>query len=668
MEIPLRQRLSFRQARLTVWVAVGLGVVFSGVGFVLDLNHELGRLDDSVRRTLEVVAPGAAAAAEATDRSAAREIAAALLKYPPFYIFKAEILDDYGIRIGGEERAQARNRFDWLVDRVFGPSRTYRYPIFARAEPRTAAADGADALASAALPAATGHLVVEVDHRVVLNHFAGRWVVQFASEIFRMAILAGALVWAFHRLITRPLGRMAWHYSSIDLDQPGDFRFSIPPGHKDDELGLLARAVNHAMDRLAGNAAAQKQSYFHLSREMEERRKAEQALVRMDEELRQAQRLEAAGHLAAGVAQDFNHHLTTIHGYAQLIRDQSTPGAQPAEDAGHILRACDRARNLTTELLALSRRQSVEPSPIALNDFLRERLPALREAAGGVDLQLDPAPTLWRLLADPGMVEKAVVNLVASAAAALDGKGVIRLRTANLEFPPHADGPPPGRWVCLSVEDDGPVIPREALSRVFEPFSAVRGPHKKKEGLRLATAHGIARQAGGHLRVTSHPARGTSFDLLLPMTESDAPARRPGATPAVASPSETILVVEPDPALRSLLARMLGGMGYRVLSAAKETEALDAARESATKISLLLSELDLPTLYAPELCERVRAAGHPCVGLFVVGTGGESSSRSAFGLKPESLLVKPYTQETLAQRVRETLDRARAEAAVAAPN
>ena len=278
-------------------------------------------------------------------------------------------------------------------------------------------------------------------------------------------------------------------------------------------------------------------------------------------------------------------------------------------------------------------------------------------AQGHVEVRPDPAPTLWNLLADRSMLEKAVISLVASSAEALEGRGVIRLRTANQDFPPSPKGPPAGRWVCLSVQDDGPVIPRDSLSRVFEPFSAVRGPNKKKEGLRLATAYGIARQTGGHLSVSSHPASGTSFDLLLPMTEDEAARPLPGTRAATGAGGETVLVVEPDPSMRSLLARMLSSLGYRVLSAAKESEALDAARESTTPVALLLSGMELPSWSGPELLDKLRAGGSACQALFTSGAGGESSSREAFGVKPEHVLVKPFSQEELAGRIREVLDR-----------
>jgi signal transduction histidine kinase len=660
MEISLRKRLSYRQARLTILVAVGLGILFSSVEFFLDLSREIGRLEANVQQTLDVVAPGAAAAARATDRNAARSITGALLRNPPFHIFRAEIVDDYGIRIASQSRPQERSRLDWLVDRTFGPSRTFRYPLFPRdraAVIQRVDAKPADALDSAALPPSLGSLVVSLDHHVVMNNFVRRWLIQFSSEVFRMSLLAAALVWAFHRLITRPLGRMAWHYSSINLDQPGDCRFPVPETHREDELGLLADSVNHAMERLAGNAENQRQSNFHLQRVMDERRRAEAALHRKEEQLEQSRHLESAGHLAVGVAQEFNHLLTGIQGYARMIRDAAPPG-QTGTDAGEILRSCARAQDLTAELLALGSRQLLAPAALNPNALLAEMEEPLRAAAPGIQLELDPAPTVWNIHADRRMLEKALLHLVASAAEAMGGQGLIRLRTANAEHPPGRDTLPAGRWVCLSVEDDGPVIPRESLPRVFEPFSAVRGPNRRREGMRLATAHGIIRQSGGHMAVTSHRARGTRFDLLLPMTPEPAvPAAGPAAVEHTSPGTETLLVVEPDTALRSLLARMLallGGIGYRVLTAGEEAEALQAA--AGVRVDLLLSELDLPGGAAPDLHRQLCTAGHDCAALYTVGAGGESSTRSAFGLRPESVLVKPYTQDTLAQRLREILD------------
>jgi signal transduction histidine kinase/CheY-like chemotaxis protein len=601
---------------------------------------------------------GAQAAVRNTDRATARSVVQRLVLAPPYQLFHADLFDDYGVKLATHRREQARSRLDWLVDGTFGPSRTYEYQLLgdaaARANPKLLREDE---LKSAALPSGTGRLVVMVDHHVVMNKFVTRWLVQSASEIFRMILLVGVLALVFHRLITRPLGRMAWHFSSINLDQPGDCRFPIPATHKEDELGLLANAVNNAMERLAGNVESQKQSYFHLSKEIQERRRAEHALQKKDEMLQQAQRLEAAGHLAAGVAQDFNHHLTSIQGYARILRDQAASGSQQASDAAQILLACEKAQGLTDELLSMSRRQTLDIVPVSLNTVLRQMQPTLLKSSPGVHIQLEPAPGLWNLRADRGLLEKAVTCLVSSSAEAMDGQGIIRLRTANCEFPESADGPPAGKWVRLSVEDEGPAIPQEALSRVFEPFSAVRGPNKKKEGLRLATAHGIARQCGGHLTVSSKIGEGTSFDLFLPMTPEAPRSVQSGSAPASAGRNETLLVVEPDDSLRSLLVRMLGTLGYRVIAAEDENKALDAARGANPPVDLMLSELDLPGASGPELHLRLREKGIGCRAIFTTGSGGQSSSRAAFGLKHADLLIKPYTQETLAFRIRETLDR-----------
>ena len=197
---------------------------------------------------------------------------------------------------------------------------------------------------------------------------------------------------------------------------------------------------------------------------------------------------------------------------------------------------------------------------------------------------------------------------------------------------------------------------READGKAFAANVKSDIEQYKKEGLRLATAFGIARQTGGHLSVTSHPASGTSFDLLLPMT-SDRAAIRASGTPAAAGSGETVLVVEADPSMRSLLARMLAALGYRVLSAAKESEALDAAAESTTPVALLLSDHEQPSWSGPELLNKLRAAGATCRALFTSGAGGESTSREAFGVKPEHVLVKPFSQDELAARIREVLDR-----------
>ncbi len=374
---------------------------------------------------------------------------------------------------------------------------------------------------------------------------------------------------------------------------------------------------------------------------------------KLQDQLRQAQKMEAVGQLAGGIAHDFNNLLTAITGYTELARMSIGPG-EGAADLDEVLRAADRAAALTTQLLAFSRRQLLNPVPLDLSKVTRGVLPMLRRLIGediAVVEQLDDA--LPNVLADAGQIEQVLVNLAVNARDAMPdgGRLTIATRAQTLE---QDDGPMP--HVCLAVADTGVGIDREALPHVFEPFYTTKDVGEGT-GLGLATVHGVVSQSGGEVRVYSELGLGTTFKVFLPATDAaGVPVAAAAADAHGLGGTETLLVCEDEAPVRSLLERVLTGAGYRVMSYDRPEDALSVADAELERVDALVSDVIMPGMPGPELARTLQERRPGLPTLFLSGYAAETVHGRGNLPLGSAFVEKPFDHTTLLQTLRLLLD------------
>ena len=379
----------------------------------------------------------------------------------------------------------------------------------------------------------------------------------------------------------------------------------------------------------------------------------------LEEQLRHSQKMEEVGRLTGGLAHDFHNMLTAIKGHAELLLQGTGADAQ-REDLEQIAQAADRATVLTRKLLAFSRRRVMTPEPVDLNGLALETTHLLRPLIGEqIDLQTSLTAE-GTVRGDPSQLEQVLVNLVVNARDAMAGGGQLRVSTANLTVDPLPLGRygfvKPGRYVSLRVEDTGHGMDEATLARVFEPFFTTKAADKGS-GLGLSTAYGIVKEAGGYILADSQPGRGSTFTVLLPWSaEPAAEAGARSAAPAEATEvaGRTVLIVEDEPAVRSLIRRILEREGHRVLEATDGEHALAASRGSEAAIDLLITDVRMPGIGGPALT-RLLLAERP--GLRVILTSGYADDIVGGGIGPGTplFLEKPFSPDQLVQTVRQAL-------------
>ncbi len=377
---------------------------------------------------------------------------------------------------------------------------------------------------------------------------------------------------------------------------------------------------------------------------------------------RQAQRLEAIGRLAGGVAHDFNNLLTAIIGSAEMLLD-GLPDDHPMRAEAVDVRAAGlRAAGLTRQLLAFSRRQTLQPRPLDLNTIVRGMDSLLRRLIGEhIDLRFDLHDPLPAVQADAGQIEQVITNLVVNAGDAMRDGGLLTVETASAELTAgHADETSvvqPGPYVALVVTDTGHGIEPETRAHIFEPFFTTKDVGAGT-GLGLATVYGIVKQSGGYVFVESEPGRGSTFRVFLPAVSAAAQAPAAGA-PTVQGGSETILLAEDEPLVRKLAVRILTDRGYTVLPAGGGSEALAAARAHAGPIHLLATDVVMPDMSGADLTRRLlhERPGVPVV--FMSGYTDDAIGHHGVLESAVPFVQKPFTAQALLGAVRETLDRSR---------
>lgn len=397
-----------------------------------------------------------------------------------------------------------------------------------------------------------------------------------------------------------------------------------------------------------------------LARDVTDHKKAEEERFRLEAQLIQAQKMEAIGRLAGGVAHDFNNMLSVIIGNTELAMagvDPSDPLYKTLQD---ILNAGERSADLTRQLLAFARKQTILPKTLDLNNTVSATLKMLQRLIGeDIDLGWYPGRNLWEIRIDPSQIDQILANLTVNARDSIDKSGQIIIETSNeiCDEVYCADRPGciPGEYVMLAVSDNGYGMDKQTQANIFEPFFTTK-KEGKGTGLGLATVYGIVRQNGGFINVYSEPGKGTTFRVYFPRYKSETiePADET-AEVMVKGATETVLIVEDEEAVLALTVNMLEKLGYHVLAARKTDEAIRLAKGYSGNIDLLLTDVVMPDMDGKELCEQIKSIKPDLECLYMSGYTADVITRQGILDEGVHFIPKPFSMKTLASKIRETL-------------
>jgi CheY-like chemotaxis protein len=380
----------------------------------------------------------------------------------------------------------------------------------------------------------------------------------------------------------------------------------------------------------------------------------------MEERLRQSQKMEAIGTLAGGVAHDFNNLLMVINGYSSVLSEALSGNHVLRGHADQIFKAGERAASLTRQLLAFSRKQTIQAGKLSLNQVIGGIEKLLRRLIGEhITIATNLASDLGPVFADAGQMEQVILNLAINARDAMPAGGKLTFQTRNVEFGDAiaaANNVKPGRYVEFLVSDTGVGMDLNVQTRLFEPFFTTK-PVGKGTGLGLSTVYGILKQSNGYVTFTSQPGRGSTFRLYLPRTDSFQLAESLSIeSTASLDGSETVLLVEDDPAVSAFISAVLNSHGYRVLAPKRPQDAEKTFEENQGRVHLLLTDVVMPEISGAELSKRLAARNPQMKLLFMSGYIGDDILRQGIQQQDVPFLQKPFTPLILARKVREVLD------------
>jgi two-component system cell cycle sensor histidine kinase/response regulator CckA len=420
-------------------------------------------------------------------------------------------------------------------------------------------------------------------------------------------------------------------------------------------LTQVPYAIDNAIDRFR-----LMQLNRRLEAELADRERAEAERARLSEQLQQAQKIESLGRLAGGVAHDFNNLLTVITGHADLMLEKLAPDAPLRENVRNVSAATRRASDLTRQLLAFGRRQLLQPRVMDLNESIRESTSMLsRLLSEPVELVTVLDPHLGHVEADPSQLNQLLINLAVNARDAMPHGGRLTIETDNVSIDDEeAQRHPsfqPGSYVMLAVSDTGIGIDNDVLPHIFEPFFTTK-EHGKGTGLGLSMVYGIVKQSGGWIWVYSEVGHGTTFKIYLPRVEGALAVI--GAPAALDSPrgEETVLVVEDQQEVRSLMRDVLRTHGYDVIEAAEGPSAVAACEGVARPISLLITDVVMPGMSGPTLAAHLSTVRPDMRVLYMSGYTDAAVFEHGIAEQPVPFLQKPFTPSQLTRKVREVLD------------
>jgi len=382
---------------------------------------------------------------------------------------------------------------------------------------------------------------------------------------------------------------------------------------------------------------------------------------KLEEQLRQSQKMESVGRLAGGIAHDFNNLLTVVTGYSELLLGRLGDDSPLRKDVEEVKLAGERAASLTQQLLAFSRRQVLQPKVLDLNEVVSRMEKMLRRLIGeNVELRTNPGAELWSVKADPGQVEQVVVNLVVNARDAMPDGGKLVIETENVlldeEYSRGHLPVPPGPYVKLAISDTGVGMDEKTMSRIFEPFFTTK-ESGKGTGLGLSTVYGIVKQSGGYIWAYSEPGKGSTFKVYFPRTEDLAEDPHKAISPVEDLRGEnTVLVVEDEESIRKFACAVLGGYGYPVLAARDGEDALRIMGEFEGEISLLLTDVVMPRMGGRELFDRIRERNPAIKVLFMSGYTDDAIVHHGALDPGTAFLQKPFSAISLARKVKEVLE------------
>ena len=425
----------------------------------------------------------------------------------------------------------------------------------------------------------------------------------------------------------------------------------------------------HVRESIHANRDAKSGAVFHFEGSVEdntERRKLEERYF-------QSQKVQAIGQLAGGVAHDFNNILTAILGYADMIIDEPADGEVPAH-AAEIRRASERAAELTRQLLAFSRKQTLQPRVFGLNATVADMDKMLRRIVGeNIDIRTKLDPMLGLTKADPGQVQQVILNLAVNARDAMPQGGHLTIETGNTALDEaylglHSEVAP-GEFVMIAISDNGTGMPPEVMARLFEPFFTTKG-EGKGTGLGLATCHGIVKQSGGHISVYSEPGLGTTFRVYLPRTRELPEASVPISRQPSRVATETILFVEDEEKVRQIASKALRSFGYHVIEAGDGVEALEALHGLGVDEvpALLLTDVVMPRMGGGVLAEKVREWVPGIRILFTSGYTHDALEHLNLNQPDNFFLPKPYSVAELNRKIEEVLGQAASISGVSTPS